>query len=86
MSSPNKSTPNEVKSLKYEGKLEQLEVLDHSVPAELSLKGDWFNFILLILLYTMQGLPLGIAISMPIIFQSKQNVTFEDQVNIRFKI
>lgn len=88
MSSSNKSISNVdmAKSLNHDGKSEQLEVMDSSVSAKASLKGDWFNFILLIFLYAMQGLPLGIVLSMPIIFQSKKNVTFEDQVNINFKI
>lgn len=45
------------------------------------LKGDWSNFFLLILLYTMQGMPLGIASVMPIILQSRTNITYQDQVN-----
>ncbi|KAE9540687.1 hypothetical protein AGLY_003932 [Aphis glycines] len=44
-----------------------------------NLKGDWINFFLLLLLYTMQGLPLGIAGSMSILLQSKKNVTYKDQ-------
>jgi len=47
-----------------------------------NLKGDWLNFFLLILLYTMQGIPLGIAAAMPIILQSNKNVSYADQVNI----
>jgi len=46
-----------------------------------NLKGDWINFFLLLLLYTMQGLPLGIAGAMSILLQSKKNVTYKDQVN-----
>lgn len=49
--------------------------------AKTNLKGDWINFFLLLLLYTMQGLPLGIAGSMSILLQSKKNVTYKDQVN-----
>ncbi|XP_025194189.1 acetyl-coenzyme A transporter 1-like [Melanaphis sacchari] len=44
-----------------------------------NLKGDWINFFLLLLLYTMQGLPLGISGSMSILLQSKNNVTYKDQ-------
>lgn len=47
-----------------------------------NLKGDWLNFFLLMLLYTMQGIPLGIASAMPIILQSNKNVSYKDQVNI----
>lgn len=46
-----------------------------------NLSGDWLNFFLLILLYTMQGLPMGLAISIPITLQSTKNVTYLDQVN-----
>jgi len=47
-----------------------------------NLKGDWLNFFLLLLLYTMQGIPLGIASAMPIVLQSNKNVSYKDQVNI----
>lgn len=46
-----------------------------------NLKGDWPNFFLLLLLYTIQGLPLGISAALPLIFQSKKAVTYKDQVN-----
>lgn len=51
-----------------------------------NLKGDWLNFFLLLLMYAMQGIPLGIASAMPIILQSNKNVSYKDQVNIRFDI
>ncbi|XP_026812243.1 acetyl-coenzyme A transporter 1-like [Rhopalosiphum maidis] len=44
-----------------------------------NLKGDWINFFFLLLLYTMQGLPLGISGAMTILLQSKKNVTYKDQ-------
>ncbi|VVC36431.1 Hypothetical protein CINCED_3A008525 [Cinara cedri] len=44
-----------------------------------NLKGDWLNFSLLLLLYTMQGLPLGIINGIPLIMQSKNNVTYQEQ-------
>uniref|UniRef100_A0A2S2QHE6 Acetyl-coenzyme A transporter 1 n=1 Tax=Sipha flava TaxID=143950 RepID=A0A2S2QHE6_9HEMI len=43
------------------------------------LKGDWLNFFLLILLYTMQGMPLGLSSAVPILLQSNKNVTYRDQ-------
>lgn len=46
------------------------------------LKGDWSNFFLLLLLYTMQGIPLGLAASLPIILQTKKSVTYQDQVKL----
>jgi len=47
-----------------------------------NLKGDWLNFFLLLLLYTMQGIPFGLTLAMPIILQSNKNVSYKDQVNI----
>lgn len=46
-----------------------------------NLKGDWMNFFLLLLLYTMQGLPLGLSSAIPILLQSNKNVSYKDQVN-----
>jgi len=69
-------SPNE-----EEEKLEIFEVPSQSLPEKPNLKGDWLNFFLLILLYTIQGLPLGLAIALPIIFQSKKIVTYKEQVN-----
>lgn len=46
-----------------------------------NLKGDWLNFLLLIVLYTVQGLPYGLSMALPIIFQSKKVVSYEEQVN-----
>jgi len=47
-----------------------------------NLKGDWLNFFLLLLLYTMQGIQYGLSMAMPIILQSHKNVSYKDQVNI----
>jgi len=47
-----------------------------------NLKGDWLNFFLLLLLYTMQGIPFGLPLAMPIILQSNKNVSYNDQVNM----
>ncbi|XP_022165996.1 acetyl-coenzyme A transporter 1-like [Myzus persicae] len=55
-------------------------VVDDSDSAEKpNLKGDWLNFFLLLLLYTMQGIPFGLALAMPIILQSNKNVSYKDQ-------
>lgn len=54
-----------------------------AVPDTPNLSGDWPNFFLLLLLYTMQGMPLGLAAAIPIVLQSNKNVTYKDQV-IRF--
>lgn len=55
---------------------------DVSISEEPNLKGDWLNFLLLLLLYIMQGLPLGLIDAVPIIIQSNEHVTYKDQVNI----
>ena len=63
--------------------LTALAVVDDSKSAEKpNLKGDWLNFFLLLLLYTMQGIPYGLALAMPIILQSYKDVSYKDQVNI----
>jgi len=46
-----------------------------------NLKGDWCNLFLLTILYTMQGIPFGFSTGLPIIFQSKNMVTYDDQVS-----
>lgn len=46
-----------------------------------NLKGDWLNFFMLLLLYTMQGLPLGLSSAIPILLQSKKEISYQDQVN-----
>ncbi|XP_022162906.1 acetyl-coenzyme A transporter 1-like [Myzus persicae] len=55
------------------------EELEDATMTKTNLKGDWINFFLLLLLYTMQGLPLGIAGAMSVLLQSKKNVTYKDQ-------
>jgi len=80
------------KSLNTDGEEEEekeelgtFENSSQSLPAKSNLKGDWMNFFLLILLYTIQGLPLGLAIALPIIFQSKKMVTYKEQVNFNLR-
>jgi len=75
-------SPNE----EEEEELEIFEVPSQSLPAKSNLKGDWLNFFLLILLYTIQGLPLGLVIALPIIFQSKKMVSYKEQVNFSLRI
>lgn len=57
-------------------------VKNESTFAKSNLKGDWLNIFILFLLYIMQGLPLGIVNVIPILLQSKRNVTYNEQVNI----
>ncbi|XP_026808439.1 acetyl-coenzyme A transporter 1-like [Rhopalosiphum maidis] len=44
-----------------------------------NLNGDRLNFYLLIILYIIQGIPVGLSGALPIILQSKKMVTYEDQ-------
>lgn len=47
---------------------------------ESNLKGDRLNFLLLLLLYTMQGFPMGLTSAIPILLQDKNNGSYQDQV------
>lgn len=44
-----------------------------------NLDGDRLNIFLLILLYIIQGFPVGVSTALPLILQSKEMVTYEDQ-------
>lgn len=46
-----------------------------------NLDGDRLNLFLLIILYTIQGFPIGVSTALPLILQSKKIVTYEDQVS-----
>lgn len=48
-----------------------------------NLKGDWLNFYLLLLLYVLQGFPIGLSFTLPIILQSRKLVTYEEQVTFQ---
>lgn len=51
-----------------------------------SLHGDWNNIILLFFLYTLQGIPLGLAGAIPMILQNR-GVSYKQQVcTLKFKI
>lgn len=46
-----------------------------------NLKGDWCNLFLLLLLYTLQGLPLGlVSQAIPMLLKSNKNANYNDQV------
>ena len=47
-------------------------------PPKPSLTGDWHNFALLLALYTLQGIPIGLASSVPLFLQSR-GASFSDQ-------
>ena len=51
--------------------------------AELGLKGDYGNIALLMFLYILQGIPLGIGGSIPMLLQSR-NVSYKDQAVFSF--
>jgi len=57
------------------------EVTNISISDKPNLKGDWLNIFILLLLYTLQGLQLGLTSAIPILLQSNKNVTYQDQVN-----
>jgi len=59
---------------------------DESAWHKPNLKGDWCNLFLLTLLYSMQGIPFGLSVGLPIIFQSKNIVTYDDQVSLLYII
>lgn len=44
-----------------EDELDKFEVTPDPMTTKSDLKGDWKNFFLLIMLYTMQGLPFGLG-------------------------
>jgi len=66
---------------KHEDEPERTESTNESVLIKPNLKGDWLNFFMLLLLYTMQGLPLGLSSAIPILLQSKKGTSYQDQVN-----
>ncbi|XP_025406915.1 acetyl-coenzyme A transporter 1-like isoform X2 [Sipha flava] len=66
-------------SIERENKSEKYAVAISSISNEPNLKGDWKNFFLLLLLYTMQGLPLGLISSIPVLLKSNKNVSYNDQ-------
>lgn len=47
-----------------------------------NLDGDRLNLILLVILYTIQGFPIGVSTALPLILQSKKMVTYDDQVSV----
>jgi len=68
------------KAYKDEYDTEEVTVNKSTVPYTPNLKGDWLNFFLLLLLYILQGFPIGLSGSLPIILQSRKMMTYEEQV------
>lgn len=56
------------------------ELKKHETTIEPNAKQDKFNIFVLFVLYTLEGVPLGLASAIPIILQNK-HTSFEDQVN-----
>lgn len=50
-------------------------------PTGTDLTGDWCNVLLLLLLYMMQGLPLGINTALPVLLKSNTGVSYQDLVS-----
>jgi len=70
-----------ITSTKHENKSNKYVVTDTSISDKPDLKGDWLNIFTLLLLYTLQGLQLGLTSAIPILLQSNKNVSYQDQVN-----
>lgn len=60
---------------------ERSAFLNDSIISKPNLKGDWVNFYLLLVLYLMQGFPLGFGRAVPILLQSKKTATYKEQVS-----
>ncbi|XP_022174745.1 acetyl-coenzyme A transporter 1-like [Myzus persicae] len=67
------------RSIRNRVDLEGCEGTRKSTSEKPNLAGDWLNFYLLIILYIIQGFPIGLSGALPIILQSKKMVTYEDQ-------
>lgn len=50
-------------------------------PEKPNLNGDWLNFWLLIVLYIIQGFPIGLSGSIPNLLQTKYSANYNDQVS-----
>lgn len=55
----------------------------HISKAEPSTKGDRLNIIILLFLYTLQGVPLGLSAAIPITMQ-KKHITYSEQVEFLY--
>ncbi|XP_060866175.1 acetyl-coenzyme A transporter 1-like isoform X1 [Metopolophium dirhodum] len=66
-------------STKLGNKPNKYAVTNISISDKPNLKGDWLNIFILLLLYTLQGLQLGLTSAIPILLQSNKNVSYQDQ-------
>jgi len=72
------------KSIKSRVDRDEFEVTHKSTLEKPNLNGDRLNFYLLIVLYVIQGIPVGLSSALPIILQSRKMVTYEDQVSLKY--
>lgn len=53
----------------------------HDIPVRENSKGDKRNIFVLLVLYTLQGVPLGLSLAIPIIIQNMHRSSFKEQVS-----
>lgn len=53
----------------------------NDIPVRANSKGDKGNIFVLLLLYTLQGVPLGLSLAIPIIIQNMRQSSFNEQVS-----
>lgn len=53
---------------------------NHETPVRANSKGDKRNIFVLLVLYTLQGVPLGLSLAIPIIIQTIHRSSFKEQV------
>jgi len=65
--------------------IEKLEseplIKKHDTTPKPNTKRDMCNIFVLFVLYTLEGVPLGLVCAIQIILQNKHNTSFKDQVN-----
>lgn len=54
---------------------------EHDVGCPSDAKENKFNIFLLLVLYTLQFIPIGLALALPIIIQNMRLTSFKDQVS-----
>lgn len=69
-------------SIRNEHELEKSKEPQNSISDNYYLKGDWLNLFMLTVLYTLHGFAFGFSMALPIIFQNKKMVTYNDQVSV----
>lgn len=71
-----------IKSTKHKDDSDEMYALSlKSTSEKPNLDGDRLNIYILIILYTIQGFPIGVCTTLPLILQSNKLVTYEDQVS-----